>query len=281
MKDHEKTVILLFVMVLVLSGCSANMASANANADTNAQNKVEADLVSLTLEQYAERTPYIFSGTCISVKDLHLDQAEVQFKVDKVYQGEPEGTELILRSIDKTPFRRGGKYLIFATKYTSVFVGYDYYVVDALICDGASGIFADAVSGRKYSFSEACSLVEAQVREHGYTGVYELKGDYCRSDDLKDICDYSTHIITAKITGIVIDIADDRNTYSVDIIETLKGDTKGIDWIVASKGLEIGKEYLMLMTKPDDHSRFLVVDSSKSVFGIKDKDAELVKDMYK
>ena len=227
--------------------------------------------------QIVESTPYIFTGTCTEVKEIGYGGAEITFKYDKVYQGNIENETVILRSMYAEPFENGRNYLIFAIKSTSVFAGYEYYSVEALYCDGTLGSYADFISDATGTLNDVCRQLEECLTNHKYTGDYAVEGEYCKSEDISEIYDYSSDVLLVTVTGVFANESEDRTVYEFTTDKAYKGGIDEINKVVAEKNsLENGKQYILLLVKADDDSLFYVISSKNSVILPDSDDAKIL-----
>ena len=254
--------VLLAVQSALVSGCSEK----NDAAKDQRLSGAEAQWAEgITLEDYLEKVPYIFTGVCTEVR-TGKPSGEVSLSVGKVIRGSGcEGT-VILRGLSESAFSAGREYLVFAGRSTSVFLGYDYYAVETIICDAGTGVYEGSISGNTRNFAESCSYAEKYIKDHPYTGSDELAHDYCRSDDVLDVYDFSTDVFIGKITGIALNVTGFSTTYTVECKKRLKGGGSGNVLVTAFKdSLTEGSEYLFLLTGEENGTAF-VVSSKRSVF---------------
>lgn len=236
----------------------------------------------MTLDQTIDASSCIFYGKCVGKSsNSPLGTARLTFEIEKVYKGSYDPQVRVFGSLLSNPFVEGGEYLLFCGRDASVYSGEDSYGISRVICDTTDGLYHDGVFDMKLSdLSSVCAYVEAYTAEHPSDNAVPISGDYCRSEDLKEIYDYASTVAVVKITGIRNDLglfADDRTSYTFETKDVLKGTVKKEEWVVAFKdSMNVGEEYLLLMDKPDDTSAFFIMCSPKSVIPAASEDAEYI-----
>ena len=243
---------------------------------------VEIDYVGLTLDQYIEESPYIFVGKCTSRAWNNSTMGwELGFDIERSLRGTYEKDLKMFRAADPGDYYvKGSTYLLFCSKMANVFKDETFYYVSLSVYDTPSGLghHQGLIDCKEENMDAVISYTEAYVQSHPYSKEENIVGDYCHSSDLKKICDFSTHVFTAEITGIMMNDVEDRTTYTFAVKEELKGHLEEEKWIVAYKDyLKIGDTALFLLKKPDETSLLLTVSSVHSVLDPDSEEAEEVR----
>ena len=226
---------------------------------------VQAQWEKTTFDEYLERTPYIFSGVCTDVRPGN-PSGEVSLAVGRVYRGSIPDETVIIRGLSETAFSVGNEYLVFAGKATSVFLGYEYFGAETIVCDKGTGVYEGSIFGHNMNYAQSCRYVEEYVKNHVWTGTDLTENDYCRSENVADVFDYSTNVIVGKVTGIFLNVSDHSTCYTVTCERRLKGDCPDSLTVAAFKNsLTEDGEYVFLLTG-ENGSLTYTVSSKNSVF---------------
>ena len=265
-------IIVLAIALILFSACGriAKGERQKTNADIKQQQIAEASWAGWSIDQTIDSIPYVFLGRCLSLSDdSYSVQPQVEFKIEKVYQGKISEEKIIAKVISQDSFEEGESYLLFASAFASVFSGEDpNFLIEAVIGEKNTGVYAGSIAGLSFnSLAEVLNYVEEYTANHPYKGSTAVKGDYCRSSDLREIFDYSSNVFIAEITGVINNSASDRTSYSFRVIDEIKGSVKDEQYVIAFKdSMQVGGKYLLLLQKPDETSIFFVVDSLYSIF---------------
>ncbi len=243
---------------LPLSGSKSGKPSPNIH--------IEVDWAETTLEECIDKAPVILYGSCEKVDYRRNGGVELVLNVQSCLRGDCSGS-VTLRAMMGASFAPGQEYLIFAQKEASVFDESEFYAVNQYISDYHRGTYEGCISSEeKLSVKSALKYTKKYVKKHPYTGDDVIIGDYCRSENLQEIFDWSSCVLSAKITGIFYDFAEDRTTYTIEPLMQLKGTVPENCHVVAKKNsMQPGEVYWLMLSKPDEHSLILTISSPYSV----------------
>ena len=267
----------VILIILLLAGCGARSSAGKENSNTVTDTELIRYPTSLDL--LISDAPNIYYGTCIEKSvDTETNTAKMAFKIADIYRGSFDGSITEFRSIDHSGIEKGRNCIIFCWERASVFDQTDFYTVGTVIYDKNGTIFCNTASDCSFrNMEEARKYVSTYALEHPFTGDAAVLGDYCRSEDLNDIFEYSSNVFTAEITGDLGDPAPDRTAYGYKLLSNLKGKIDNEQWIVAMNGsMEVGKKYLLLLSNNGGGSSFFVITSVRSVLPLDSDDAKYV-----
>ena len=284
----KKTFLCVFLSVLLIAlpSCAGrNTAASPQNGTNNADpSDVQTSSVRVPFDRIIEDMPVILSGTCTGVSyNDEYSTAVLSFDIQNVYQGEYDPGITEFRAISSDIFSAGKEYVLFCRQYASVFEQKDFYSVGITVYEDGGRVVCERASDLSFASMEAVRAhISDYAAKHPFAGDASVTGDYCRSEDLREIFEYSSNVLAADIKAVVSDDSPGRTVYSFDLVESLKGEVKGETMVVALKGsMEVGKRYLLLLSQPDPGAEFFVVSSPLSVLADGSEDAGFIRSLTK
>ena len=281
----KRLIILLFSIVFTFLGCACSNQDAEDNTNLLDESKTNRPISGIdvqwsgwTIEQFVDSSSCVFYGKCISKTESTIRQ-ELTFEIEEVYKGKYDPLVSEFTALKSITFNVGNHYLLFCGLDASVYSGEDHYGISTAVCDDDYGLYHEGIFNLNLSsLEEVREYVYHYIADHPTDNKVPVNNDYCRSDDLRDIYDYASTVIVAKILGITDDSNTDRTSYSFEVKEILKGDTDGELWITAFKdSLKIGEDYILLLDKPEKTSVFFKMCSRKSIIPVMSEEAALIR----
>lgn len=281
----KKAVVFLAVLSLLLTACGAEQndpAGGAKNVPSPEKTELrfaEAEYAGWSLDQYIENSQNVFLGVCTSVTEKE-DNVEgvITFRIEEALKGKPDASVTEFRAVSAAPFRTGGEYLIFCSRETSVFSGKEWYGISTVLYDKDDALVHEAIPElAPGSLREACAYVKDFVKDSPAEPDGVRYGDYCRSSSLDEIYEASSNVLTAKITGVLDNSLSDRTQYTFSVTKEYKGKVADEQWIITTKdALEVGREYLLLLNKPDSSASFLMISSRNSIYAANGGEADRI-----
>ncbi len=248
---------------------------------------METQYLGWTIDQYIEESPNIFIGTCtsVSVREKGIHVGEMTFEITKVLKGSYDESVTRFEALSAAPYLAGREYMLFCGKDADVYQDCVSYGISTQIYERGSGptLTAEGVFGLQLkTMDEAVSYVEEYVATHVMKPLPEITGDYCHSDDVFEIYEYSDFVFLVEVTEEEQPwLAYDRTPYHFDVKEELKGHLTFEEYVVAFRdSMEVGKTYLLLLRKPDEGSVFFSMSSPKSVLPEESAEAQALLKAY-
>ena len=231
-----------------------------------------------TIDQYIENSSCIFIGKCTEIKQKENGSAKLRFDIRTVLKGtyDPDVRDFV--TAYSYPFAKQKEYLIFCGRDASVYSGEDTYGISAVLYDTQDGLAHEGVFDLKLeNVSSVCGYIADYLEKHPSDNVVPIRNDYCRSEDLREIFDFASTVMVARITGVLDDTMEGRTSYSFEVKNVLKGSVNNEEWVLAFKqSMTVGEEYLLLLAKPDEQSVFFTMCSPKSILRADSEDAQAV-----
>ena len=260
-------VFLLAVLLLLTAGGCAKLPEQPEPAQTEMERpkptqKVEvATEVSLAedaaLESAIEFSSDVFEGVCIE-KEFYepLAEADMSVRVERVFRGSlKEGDVVNVIGDEFDFFTEGGIYVFMASKYASVYrnkpLMYHAGTPIAVTESGKCKCILPDVDGQ--NAEETMARISDYVTAHNYSGdENEIMGEYCTSNDIKEIIAFSDCIALVKAESVSTDVGD-RTCYNCAVVSVLKGEMPERAVIAAFKnGMSADTEYLVLLNEGSD-----------------------------
>ncbi len=271
----KKIISALLSLTVFFTGCSSFSSQTPDILEiypSNSSEKYYTDMEyeGWTIEQYIENSQNIFWGTCTNIterKDNHV--GVIGFQIKRVLKGDydPEFSDFMTSYSEA--FTLGQEYLIFCNKEASVFSGSDFYGISLVLFDQNGKLVNEAIQElTAKTVLEVNDYIGRYMNLHPATDDGRIRyGDYCRSENLIEIYNYSSYALLLKITDILDNQLDDRTTYSFSVSAEYKGHVKDEEWLIAQKdSLHVGEEYLLLLNKPDATALFFIPSSRSSIY---------------
>ncbi len=231
-----------------------------------------------TIDQYIENSSCIFIGKCTEIKSKENGSAKLRFDIQTVLKGtyDPDVRDFV--TAYSYPFAKQKDYLIFCGRDASVYSGEDTYGISAVLYDTQDGLAHEGVFDLELeNVSSVCGYIADYLEKHPSDGAVPVRNDYCRSEDLREIFDFASTVMVARITGVLDDSMEGRTSYSFEVKNVLKGSVNNEEWVLAFKqSMTVGEEYLLLLAKPDEQSVFFTMCSPKSILQADSEDAQAV-----
>ena len=275
----RKVVLIACCLFTLICGCGVRTSQSDSKPTASGM------IRQFTWEELADRCPFILTAECrtISGPDAR-DQGLLTFIPEKVYQGKISESSISVISNRYESFREGGQYLLFAEKWASVFNdedAYFYVLGDAVSIDGGTSPMISISDPEQLSAEKYDKAVSEHVSSRAYPGSSEIIGDYIRESDIDTVFEKSLFVLYAKPVKISNNDIFDRTTYELENIRIIKGkENEGIVRAVLPKdALEIGKEYLLFLNKPDEMSSFYIISSKHSIYEAGSEAAEKYKNV--
>lgn len=272
----------LIVLLLLLSRFGVAVkgsADIDDSGDTSVKDAAfEPQWAGWTLDRFLEESSCVFYGKCTGKATGNNGGTELRFDIEEVYKGAYDPEVELFYSIFPEPFKEGNYYLLFCGRDASVYSRKDCYGISTVVCESDNGLYHEGI----FDFNEkdmdgVLAVAKAYAANHPDTKDIVINNDYCRSDDLKEIYDYASVVISVRITGIVDNTAADRTSYTFEVKDVLKGTVNGEQWVTAFKdSMTVGEEYILLLDKPEETSVFYIMCSPRSILAASGSDAELV-----
>ena len=236
----------------------------------------EASWAGWNLDQYLEVTDNVFLGTCTDIKDTASGRLILSFQVQKNIKGVIDQEVEEFWTLPEIDYKTGQQYLVFCGRESSVFRDKDIYGISVVVFEKDGKLIHEGIFNLEQSdLNEVVQYVEAYAASHPEEEDKEIPRSYIDSDDLDEIYDFSSCVMTVEITGVVDDTQADRTIYSFSPIEVLKGEIKNEDWIVTFKdSMEEGGQYLVFLSAGGEYSRLFISSAKKSVFDIHSDEAK-------
>lgn len=276
----KKLFIVFLILMLLLSACSAQRKDPVPQTTFSSVSRT-----ALNLEQTIEMFPYIFEGTPLTSEPYPASDTDVLMDVlvEKSYIGNlEEGTTIRFRTMDPALFPIGEKRLIFAEAAGSVFADLFYLYSSTAIYPVADSVNTGMIYGAEgKTYEEVIREVEEYVKKHQRTAETTIEGDYCKSNDLQEIYDFSLLAAEVIPQTILIDEVADRTTYICEVTDVLKGDDiETITVTVPKRAMELDASYILLLSKPSADSGVYVISAQRSVFLADSEEAELIRSFH-
>ena len=208
---------------------------------------------------------------------------DMYFRVDKVYRGDINaGDEINVMAIDFGAYGVGGSYILMTIPQASVFSGKElYYQADTTIglINGMCDCILPDVNGTGRGETE--ERIEAYIAGHPYTGETAVLYEYCTSDDLLEIAEYSDQVALVSADGIFVNEGD-RTVYNCTVGTCFKGQASGKIRVIAFKnGMEIGEKYLVLVSNASSDQPLYIMSSQRSLLRADSPEATELMDKLK
>ena len=221
-----------------------------------------------TIEDFIDNYPYVLEG--VPVKG---DAGEEQLEIRRVYQGDIAADSVVSFRYQgavsfPAPAAGDDRFLIFAEPAASVFENAFYFRLGAVIYPLGDSINANHMLGLEgCSYDDVIEKVTAYTASHPYSRAVYTAGDFCPSDDIREIFDFSSAVIEAVPQVVLIDTVPDRTTYICQVKDVLKGeDMETATVLTAKHAMKPGEAYLLLLTTPGPDSSTFIIAAQNSVF---------------
>lgn len=234
------------------------------------------------LEMALDYASTVFVGVCTG-KPIHNKNGTVdaEFTVEKVIRGNIKaGDTLMVRQYDESLFVYGNRSIVLSEEYSSVYEGIkSVYAAGEIINQQASKYNGDMPDVKGMKYDDILKKIEQYAEKNTYKGENTAYGVYSESDKLEDIADFANCIVKVKTAKITNNTVSDRTSYECKVIESLKGETASIIPVIAFKdSMQVGKEYVLLLTKVGEVDTFYIMAAKQSVFSADSEQARSIKE---
>lgn len=236
----------------------------------------------MSIEEVIESSPYIFEATILSntILDGGDRGAEIRVQIEQEYYCDLQRNDVVtIRSMYPDLFPEGEKRLIFAEPAASVFDESFYYISGIALYEVGETVNKGVLSCfDNMSYEEIIQTVESYAKEHAFEKEINIEGNFCSSDDLMEIYDFSLLAAEVIPQTILIDEVADRTTYICEVTDVIKGECMETMTVTVPKhAMELGASYVLLLTKPGPDSGVYTISAQRSVFPADSEEAEMIR----
>ena len=269
--------------VTCMSGCNVGTAEVteysfsettdnHEGSDLSREVFAEAEWTGWNLEQFIQNSTNVFLGKC-SYQETGsgpsgTNTVNLRFSIEENLKGIIDTEVKSFRAIPDISYQEGCEYLVFCGRDASVFSGQDIYGISAVVWENNGILIHEGI----YNFPEAQNLrgvvdiVRKHVSDFPDDNENAVNNDYCRSDDLQKVYEFSDCVMTLEVTDI-FENQEDRTSYFFKPISIIKGQYYNEEWLITLKdAMKTGEKYLVFLTKPAQGSRYFIISSRNSVF---------------
>ena len=277
-----KKIVSIVLILFLLCGCAAKQSGGADGEQTQSQSPTEKESSGRTVHVSAMYSPtpvteLVADSTCIFegtfLREESIDGMPytwlLVFHLDRVLKGELTGDTVSVRT-SMLELTEDVKYLVFCNGSGSVFEGKQTILSSSdAVSQGPYGLNVQSglmgTEGKTYD--DVVLAVEMVIASDQSNTASGGQADFCASDDLREIYDFSNTVVVAVPTAISFNGVGDRTTYECSVERTLKGEQFETILVTAMKdSLELGQSVLLLLTQHDAGSRAMVISSQNSVY---------------